>query len=311
MQFTKKDSTVGKLPGLIASPVTPLTADDRVDGPTLQKMVDFLIREGIQAIAPLLHVGENLNLSIEERQEVARLSVEAAGGRVPIFVHTSLPCTQDVVALSRHAQSIGASGVIVVAPYYWSPPYAALLDHFVTVASSIDISLFAYNSPYKLGVNLTPEFLIELIERCPNFVGLKDASFDMKYFTEICRVTRQVRPGFAVYPGIEYILPCMVLGGAGTLSVCGPVAPRLLKSLYDACVAKDYDRAQPLQHKISQLLKLIMVNYPATIRAAMEIMGRPNGQTRKPILPLNSDAVKRLEANLDKLGILSDEPHGW
>ncbi len=298
------------LKGLVGAPVTPFTADNRLDGATVQKLVDFSIRHGSHLIGLPMHAGESLNLSVEERRELARLAVEAAAGRVPVFIHTSMPGTDETVALSRHAQSVGASGVIVITPYYWQPPRSALLDHFVTVASSLDISVIAYNSPQHLGVSITTDLLKELIERCPNFVGMKDASFDMQYFTEACRVAREARPGFAVFTGVEYLVTSMPIGGVGAFSG-GALTPRLARALYDACAAGDYERARPLQFKLSQLWNIFKVGYPAAMKAAMEIMGRPTGPTRKPIQPLDSAGYKRVQAELERLGILSEEPYGW
>lgn len=216
-----------------------------------------------------------------------------------------------MVALSRHAQAVGAQGLVVIAPYHWQPARAALLDHFATVAGAVDISLIVYNFPERLGVTLTPDLLVELIERRPNFVGLKDAGFNMEYFTEACRLTAEARPGFAVFTGVEYFLPGMAVGGAGAFSACGAVAPRLVKAVYEACAAGDYQRARPLQHKLSHLIQLIKVNYPAGIKAAMALLGRPAGPSRKPVPPLDRDALKRLRAELEKLGVLAEEPHGW
>ncbi len=297
--------------GLVGTPVTPFTRDDRIDASTLQKLVDFFIRHGVHALGLPTHMGESLNMSAEERKEVARLAVEATGGRVPILVHTSAAATDEVVALSRHAQSIGANGVVVVAPYYWQPPRPALVDHFVTVASALDISFVGYNSPEQVGVSLSVDLLMELIERCPNFVGLKDMTLNMEYFTEACRVTADARPGFSMFTGGEHLLTSMVVGGAGAFSGAIAVAPRLVRAVYDACVAKDYERARPLQYRLTQLVTTLRVGYPARFKAALEIMGRPSGHTRRPIQPLDSAAIIDLRTKLEKLGILSDEPHGW
>ena len=291
--------------------MTPFTGDNRIDFATLQRLVDFLIRHGAQAIGLPMHIGESINMSAEERRDLARAGVEAAAGRVPVFVNVSLPGTDEVIALARHAESVGAKGVIVISPYHWQPARAALIEHFAVVAKSIGISLIAYNYPERLGVTLTPDLLLELIERCPNFVGLKDAGINMEYFTEACRVTQAAQPDFAVFTGVEYFLPGMVVGGSGAFSACGAVAPQLTKAVYDACAQENYVRARPLQHKLSHVFNLIKVDYPAGIKAAMELMGRPAGPTRRPIPPLGADARLRLKSELDRLGILADEPHGW
>jgi 4-hydroxy-tetrahydrodipicolinate synthase len=294
--------------GIVGTPLTPFTPENQADGSTFQKLVDFIIRNGAHAIGWPMHCAESLNLSVEERRELARLAVEAAGGRVPVFIHTSFPGTDEVVALSRHAQSIGAQGVIVITPYYWKPSQEALLDHYVTIASALDISVIAYNSPHHLGVSLSPELLKTLIERCPNFIGMKDASFDMQYFTEACMVTSEARPGFAVFTGIEYLLTSMPVGGAGAFSSL--LAPRLIKALYDACAAGDYERARPLQYKVCRLRKIAAPG-PATLKAALEILGRPMGSPRKPLQKIDSAGFKRMQEELEKLGILSEEPYGW
>lgn len=311
-------SPIASIRGNFGTPVTPFTSDDHIDGETFQKLVDFLIRHGFHAVAHPMHVGENLNMTIEERKLIAKLTVEAANGRVPVFVHASSSSTEEVVALSRHAQSIGAQGVVVVSPYFWQPPRDALIDHFVTVASSIDISVIGYNN-LRTGVEITPDILAEIVRRCPNFIGIKEADLGMEHFTEVCRVTSSLRPGFGVYAGVEFTLPAMAAGGAGCFSPYGEVAPRLIKSLYDASAAGDYEKARPLQFKLSKLHHTLSGGFSdprmgfgfAANKAARTLMGRPCGNPRKPLLPLDHDATKLLEAKLGELGILDDEPHGW
>jgi len=109
----------------------------------------------------------------------------------------------------------------------------------------------------------------------------------------------------------DYFLPGMVVGSVGALSGAGAVAPRLVKAVYDACAAQDYVRVRPLQHKLSHLLGVIKVNYPAGVKAAMALMDRPVGPPRGPISPLDPDAVAWLKSELERIGVLADEPHGW
>ncbi|MFQ5913439.1 MAG: dihydrodipicolinate synthase family protein [Nitrospinota bacterium] len=297
--------------GVVGTPVTPFTKDNKVDLKTFQKLVNFLIENGIHALSIPMHIGESLNLTMEERKKVAEAALEAVDGRVPTMVNTSLPGTDQVVSLSRHAEKIGCSAVVVITPYHWQPPPEAILDHFITVASAVSIPVLGYNYPERLGVSLTLDVISKLIEHRENFVGLKDASFNMEYFTEACRITSELRPGFSMFVGIEYMLPSMVVGGAGSFSACGAVAPKLIHNLYHACADGDFRRARDFQHKLSRLWSVIKVGYPSTIKAAMEIMGRPVGDTRKPITPLGEEAKSRLRRQLAEFGILEEEPRGW
>lgn len=298
--------------GVIGAPVTPLTSAGEVDLDTLARICDFLVGHQVTGLALPMHTGESLNLSMAERKSLVEAAVSAAGGRVPVFAHASLPGTDQVIELAQHAEKAGASGVISVTPYHWRPPRAALLAHFTAVAQAVSVPVLAYNFPSRLGVSLDADLLAELIARCDNFAGVKDASYDMQAFTEACARTSALRPGFAMLTGIEYLLTSMPVGGAGCFSPSAAIAPRLVRSLYEACRAGDAGAARPLQYRASALWHLLrQTGYPASVKAAMAIFGRPAGGVRLPLLELDSEAVRRLRDGLAELGLLDTEPHGW
>ncbi|MCC7103669.1 MAG: dihydrodipicolinate synthase family protein [Chloroflexi bacterium] len=298
--------------GVFQTPVTPLTADGSIDFDTFEKLVDFHVRqEGAAGLALPMHIGESLNLTVDERQQLLETAVRVTAGRVPVLAHVSMPGTPQTIELARHAEKAGTSAVISISPYYWRPSQDAQFDHFVALATATELPVLAYSSIKHLFVELSPSLLARLIQRLPNFVGLKDASIDLDYFTEVCRTVLPLRPSFGLIAGVEYLMPTMVVGGTGSMSALGGVAPRLVRDLYAACAAGEYERARPLQWKASQLWHLIGVDYPATIKAAMEVMGRPVGPTRLPIRPLDETARRRLREQLEMAGVLEQEPRGW
>lgn len=298
--------------GVIQTPVTPLTADNVLDIKTLEKLIDFHIRqEGTVAISLPMHIGESLSLTVEERKRLVEVSVKVSAGRVPIIVHVSMPGTDQTVDLAKHAESVGADGILCVPSYYWRSSPDAMFDHFVSVGTCTGLPLIAYNSPHLLPVEIPVELLTRLVERLDTLVGLKDASFDMEYFTEVCRRVIPLRPTFAVICGVEYLLPTLPLGASGSMSTLGGVAPRLVHKLYQACVSHDFEQARQLQFRASQLWHLLKVEYPSTIKTAMEIMGRPVGTSRLPVPSLDKNARKRLLEELQALKVLDEEPRGW
>jgi 4-hydroxy-tetrahydrodipicolinate synthase len=298
--------------GVIGAPVTPFTSANTVDLDTTERICDFLVARGVHGLALPLHTGESLNLTGAERKSLVECAVSAAGRRVPVFAHVSLPGTDQVIELARHAEKAGAAAVIVVTPYHWRPPRAALLAHFTAVAQAVSVDVLAYNFPSRLGVGLDAGLLAELIGRCANFAGVKDASYDMQSFTEACARTSALRPGFAMLTGVEYLLTSMPVGGTGCFSPSAAIAPGLVMSLYQACFDGDIARARPLQHRASALWHLLReTGYPASVKAAMAIFGRPAGGVRLPLLPLDPAAVERLSQGLAELGLLDREPHGW
>ena len=239
--------------------------------------------------------------------------MEAVNGRVPLFIHCSLPGTRETVALAQHAQSVGAQGIVVVSPYFYHAANVPLLDHFVTVAKSIDISVIVYHNQ-SVG-ELPLEVLTEVIQRCPNVIGLKDGSHEMGFFTQACRLTNALRPSFAVFDGVENAATTIPVGGSGCFSPISDLAPRLVRSLIDASMAHDYESARLLQWKVTEL-EGILAKYGgfaglASHKPARAIMGRPCGIPRKPIPALDKETVGKLEADLTSSGVLADEPRGW
>ena len=309
----EKKQSVRTVPrGVIHCPVTPLFEDGRVDYATFEKVVDFHINQGASCVCVVLHIAESLNLTIQEHKELIEVAVKVANGRVPVMANVSLPGTDQVIDLARHAEKVGADSVICITPYYWPATEESQFEHFVALGSAIGIPLVGYNSPlYQGGASLSPKLLVRLIERLDNFIGLKEASHSFEYFIEARRATQAVRPHFGIFTGVEYLLPSMVLGGVGSMSTAGGVAPKLVNDLYNACVEGRYDRARELQDKASYLWQLFKVEYPAPIKAAMDMMGRPVGKTRLPIRWLSEERKRQLRKELEKLGIFDQEPHGW
>jgi dihydrodipicolinate synthase/N-acetylneuraminate lyase len=306
----RKEKTMFRVPnGVMQSPLTPMTKDGSVDHDTLERLLDFHIRQGASGICYPLHIAESPNLTIAERKAAVETAKRAIAGRVPLLVNVSVSGTDQAIDLARHAESVGADGIIVLAPYYWPLNEDGLFGHFV--GSSVKIAMMAYNSPNLQGASLTPELLARMIERLPNFVGLKEASHDWEYFIEAQRTTSELRPDFAMMVGVEYVLPSMMFGGKGSLSAFGGVTPGLIGKLYDACARESYREAYELQKRASQLWTLFKVDYPARIKSAMRIMGRPVGNTRLPIQPLDAEAERSLEKRLAELGVLESEQHGW
>jgi 4-hydroxy-tetrahydrodipicolinate synthase len=301
-----------KLRGVMQSPVTPLKADFSPDLPTFERLLDFHVRSGSPAISWPHHKGESLNLTIPERKRFAEAAVKVVAGRVPVTIHVSALAVEDTMELARHAQEIGADGILAITPYFWNPSLEAIHDYFVRLCTSIELPVISYNSPsYLAGVEITGDLMARLIERLPNFVGVKEASFNSEKFIEISRMALKLRPTFAMLTGVEYLLPSVPLGGVGSYSAAGSICPNLCNRLFDACVAGDWPRARELQYTLSRLWLLFRDQYPSSLKGGMVIMGRPVGPTRAPLPTATPERQDHIRAQLEELGILQSEPHGW
>jgi 4-hydroxy-tetrahydrodipicolinate synthase len=298
--------------GIIDVPVTPFTPDNEIDLDTFGRVVEFLLRHNASSLCVNLHLAESLNLTLDERKRLAKTAVEVTARRVPVIVHVSTPGTDQAVGLARHAEKVGADCIIAIAPYYWKPSQDALYDHFSAIISATGLPFIAYSSPTIMdGIGISPETLVKLMERFPNFVGLKEASHNWEKYLELGRAARKIRPDFGLFVGTEWMIPCLTLGGTACMSVFGGIAPKFVRSLYEATTSGRLKEALPLQYKFSELYQIAKVEYPAPTKAMWEIMGRPVGAPRLPNRPLTAARKKEIKSMLETLGLFDTEPHGW
>ncbi|MFN9129781.1 MAG: dihydrodipicolinate synthase family protein [bacterium] len=300
------------LKGVMQSPVTPLKADFSPDLETFERLLDFHVRTGATAISWPHHKGESLNLTIAERKRFAEVAVKTVAGRVPVSIHVSALAVEDSIDLARHAQAVGADAIIAITPYFWNPSPAAIHDWFMRLGREVDLPTIAYNSPsYLDGVEFTGELITSLLEKLPNLVAMKEASFDSEKFLEISRAALAVRPDFSLVAGVEFLLPSIPLGGKGSYSSAGAICPNLCTRLYASCVEGRWDEARDCQYKLSQLWQLFRDQYPSSLKGGMVIMGRPVGPTRPPLPTASEKRIAFIAEQLGELGILDTEPHGW
>jgi len=299
--------------GVVGAPVTPFNEDDSVDYETFARQIDFLINHGVVALAHPMHIGESPNLTDAERRNLATALVEASAGRVPTFVHVSSGGTKLSQELASHSAKVGASGIVLLAPYYWRSEEDELVEHFASVSNAHGGKLIAYNNPSATQVHLTVNVIRHLIERIPGFTAIKDASFHMETFTEFCRLAKESKRDVAVYTGVERLLTSMPVGGNGCFSGCSEVAPNLIRRLFAACQENSIEEARSLQFTTSSLLALLKLSgpLPVQVKYCMELLGRPVGEVRRPLRNLTENEKMYVHEQLIALGILDSEPTGW
>lgn len=301
------------LKGVMQAPVTPLKDDFSFDGEGFAKMVDFHVRNGAPAIAWPHHKAESLNLTIAERKLGAEIAVKTVARRVPVSIFVGTLSEEDSLDIARHAEKIGADAILAISPYCRRPSQEEIYDSIVRIGTATDLPLLTYNSPWRNGegVEFTGELTERLIDRLPNYIGMKDASFHSQKFLEISRVALKMRPKFALIMGVEHLLPSFALGACGSFSSSGAIAPNLCNKFFASLEAHDWDAARECQYKISRLWRLFKEQYPSSLKGAMIMMGRPVGPTRSPLPTATKERIEFLRTQLEELGILQSEPHGW
>ena len=261
------------LKGVMQSPVTPLKEDFSPDLATFEKLLDFHVRTGATAISWPHHKGESLNLTIPERKAFAEVAVKVVNGRVPVSIHVSALAIDDSMELVRHAKKIGADAIIAITPYFWKYTNESLYDYFVKLGTTTDLPLIAYNSPsYLDGVEFDAELTRRLIERLPNFIAMKEASFNSEKYLEIARVALALRPEFSLISGVEFLAPAIPMGGKGSYSSAGAIC--VTRRLRPTPRGSERPKSSALIHGV--FVRFITIGGPSRSNFLSHDGGRPD-----------------------------------
>lgn len=290
-----------RIRGSIPALITPLK-DGKVDEQAFRRLVNWQIEEGSQGLVPCGTTGESPTLSHQEHMRVVEICVEEARGRVPVIAGAGSNSTEEAIALTRHARSVGADAVLSVTGYYNKPSQEGLYRHYAAIAGAVDIPILVYNIPARAIVEISVETMARL-SRLPNVIGVKDATANL---------ARPVRERIACGRGWRLLsgedattLGYMVQGGHGCISVTANIAPRLCAEFQAACAQGDYDRALALQERLMPLHDAMFVEpSPAPVKYAASLLGLCSDEVRLPLIPATAAARETVSAAMAGAGLI-------
>ena len=298
-------------PGLVHTPITPFTAGLQIDFDLFEKLIEFHLRNGAQALALPMHVGESVSLSDAEQRSLIAFTIKQVRGRVPVIAHVSDSGTAIAADRARHAQDAGVAAVVATTPYYWTPPAPMVLEHFAQIGAAVSIPFFILYTPEELPTKIDTDLVLKLIARLGNFAGVIDASLDWQFMINIVSNAWRVRPDFQLVSGTEYMVSAGAVGATSMFSSLAGVAPGLVRRLYDICRKEKYFEARKVQEELAELRQSVKRAGFAGLKGALRAMGRDCGQPRPPLDALSAEGYQKLAAELGAQTALREEPKGW
>jgi 4-hydroxy-tetrahydrodipicolinate synthase len=283
--------------------VTPFKNDGSIDEAALRSLVQWQVESGIHFLVPCGTTGETPTLTRDEWLRVIDITIEVAGGRVPIVAGATSNCTAFAVDLAKTlAARKGVDAILTASPYYNKPTQEGQYQHFKAIAEAVDKPLVLYNVPGRTSANIEPATLGRLA-KIPNIIAVKEASGSL---SQIAEVFSYVPESFLVFSGDDAVtLPVISLGGVGIISVCSNQIPAEMSQLAQAALDGDWRRARQIQRKF---LPLMQVNFiesnPMPVKAALAMMGRIEENYRLPMLKMKADTRAKLERVLTDVGLL-------
>jgi 4-hydroxy-tetrahydrodipicolinate synthase len=273
--------------GSIVALVTPMFENGDVDKESLKKLVDYHIQQGTDALVAVGTTGESATLDENEHCDVIKFIVDVTNRRVPVIAGTGANSTKEAITLTQKAKALGVDACLIVTPYYNKPTQEGLYLHHKAIAEAVDIPQILYNVPGRTACDMLPE-TIGRLSHVTNIVGVKEATGQLSRFKEIRDL---VGTDFAIYTGDDASSrEFCLLGGNGTITVTGNVAPRLVHDMIWAAMAGDKKTALELDDKLAGLhSSLFIQSNPIPVKWAVAEMGLIGKGIRLPLTWLTAD----------------------
>jgi 4-hydroxy-tetrahydrodipicolinate synthase len=286
-----------QLKGICVPICTPFAdGGKRVDERALRAHIDSMLEAKVHIIAVCGGTGEFPFLSEPEKRQIAEIAARHIDGRCKLIVQTSAIRTEDAIENSKHAESIGATALLILPPYFEGPGEAGVRWHFERIGMAIGIPIMVYNIPQFSGFDITPEVFSRLRE-IDAIRYIKDSTSDM------LRIEQLAASGASVFNGCDYLnLYGLMAGSVGCFWGGANAMPVEAVQLYDLYQAGKLTDALALWRRMQPLNRLLWtLPFNPVAKAAANISGRKVGECRRPVLPLTADQLAEVKAAMAPL----------
>lgn len=293
---------VRKLEGSIVALITPFNEDGSVNFDQLERLLEFHVENGTDAILTLGTTGESATMTDEEDNSVVKFVVDHIAGRIPVIAGSGSNSTAAQTAKSLKYQELGADALLIISPYYNKSNEEGIYQHLKQTADAVDIPCILYNIPGRTGCSISVRN-VERLAAHPNVMGIKEASGNMAYAASIAHC---LSDDFRLYSGEDALtVPLMALGGSGTISVWADVQPALVHEMCRAYLDGDVARATRIQVEGQPLISALFgeVN-PIPVKEALAQMGMIDANYRLPLYPMSEGPKAKLVEAMKGAGLL-------
>lgn len=287
--------------GILGYPITPFQrSTGAVDLSRLRSHIDRFLESGVHAMAPLGSVAENVYLTDREWIDIVQTSIKHINGMKPVVIGVTTMTTEVACERAKIAQDAGADAIMILPLSYWPLAEEEVERHILAVAGAVNVPIMLYNNPATSGTDMSPEFMVRLVNEVQNITMIKESTGDIQRMYRIMQLSDGQIP---IFIGSNIIaLDAFAAGAVGWSSSAATLAPEWTIALYEATQAGDLNQARRLFYQQLPLLQFIVKwGLPRTIKAGLAMLGHEVGVPRPPILPLGREQCVELQEILDVL----------
>lgn len=296
------------LKGVFTPIITVFDNSGQIDYEGNKRVIERLINSGVDGVLFLGSIGEFFALSVEEKKKFISFVVKTVNKRVAVLIGTGGTIVDEVVNLTKYAESEGADVAVVISPYYFNLDEDSLYRYYAEVATSVKMPVLLYNFPDRTAVNMSPQLIHRLAKNYPNIVGVKDTVDNISHTRKIIAEMKLDMDEFSVFSGYdEYFVPNLMAGGCGIITGLTNIAPEIFVDLYKAFSENKFDKVTEIQNKINILMSIYDVSYPfiSAIKTAVS-MFVPDicSDPRKPFVGCNEVQINKVIEILKKADLI-------
>lgn len=286
--------------GLGVAVVTPFKNDTSIDFAAMGKIIEHVIKGGVNYIVLLGTTGEASTLSRDEKNALVSFVTESVDRRLPVVLGIGGNSTLEVISSIKKVNFEGIDAVLSVVPYYNKPGQKGLYQHFRQISASSPVPVILYNVPSRTSANLMPETCLELAHDCENIIGIKEASGNIE---QIMKIIRDKPDNFLVISGNDMdALPVMASGGAGLISVLANAFPADWSEMVSQALKSNFKVAREIHFRYMEMIELLFADgNPAGVKAMMNSMGLCQNTLRLPLTPVNRSVAARVTKAVEQI----------
>ena len=284
--------------------VTPFK-NDKLDDATYIKLIHFHIKNGTNGLVPAGTTGESPTLSHDEHQRVIELCVKESNGKLPVFAGTGSNSTEEAISLTTHAEKIGASGALIVTPYYNKPTQEGLYQHYKAINDKCGIPIIIYNIPGRSVIDMSVDTMARLYE-LKNIIGVKDATGDLD---RVDQTTKKLGKDFMQLTGNDdNALEFNRRGGVGAISVTANIAPKLCSEFQKFSVLKD-EKSNLESERLNEILKpihhsMFVESNPSPVKYAAKLLKLCDDDVRLPLVKVTDETKQIIKKALNSAKLI-------
>ncbi|MHB1406686.1 MAG: dihydrodipicolinate synthase family protein [Desulfitobacteriaceae bacterium] len=289
--------------GVNVAMLTPFDSRGQLNERTLRQLVEFAIQKGVNGLFPISSIGEFVHLSFEEKVRMMEIVTDQAQGRVAVMPGAADSFAEGSVHLAQEAKRLGCEAVVICPPYYYPISQEMLERHFETVSEAVDIPIILYNIP--MFSSPISNDVVKRLSRRANIVGMKDSSGSMvenMHYMDKIRVAGTAEKFNFLTGREDSFFPALMAGAKGCMVASAAIIPEIIVGIYQAFLAKDYDKAREAQYSFLQLLRAMnAAPFPLGFKTALEVRGFYMGSFRQPLSEAESYNLRLVRSRIEKL----------